>query len=136
MPNEKESVLPEAVDLKKVSEKVESVPTPPKPEPMVPPVTPTVVAEKVKAGSIFWLFVPVPICVAYDDIPPLTRMGRVKVEAEIVKLIDAQIGKPRKQKGKDEWALKVQYPVNPGDVVKEQCDRAVGQIRAAIGELV
>ncbi len=126
--------MPKKSEAEKASDEVEKTPKPPEPEPMVPPVTPTVVAQKVREGSRFWLFVPVPVCIAYDDIQKLSRTGRVKVEEEIEKLIGAQINSPRKQKGKDAWALKIEYPADPAVIVSEQCKKAVGQIRAAIGD--
>ncbi len=113
--------------------KVEKTAKPREPEPMVPPVVPAVVAQKTPEGSRFWVWIGVPICVSYDEVQKLNTTGRVAVEKRINALLEAQIHQPRKQKGKDCWALKIEYPVSC-TVVADACKNAVGQIRTAMAD--
>ena len=125
--------MPEKSEAEKKSDVAQEKAKPREPDPMVPPVTPAVVAQKVAEGSRFWVWLGVPICVDYDEIQKLNRMGRVAVEKYISDLLAAQIHAPRKAKGKDSWAVKVEYPADC-KVIANTCEAAVGQIRQAMSE--
>lgn len=126
--------MPEKSEAEKKTDLANKKAEPRKPDPMIPPVTPAVVAQKTHEGRRFWVWIGVPICVAGDDIPKFNKTGRVACEKLISDLLEKQISKPRKQKGKDSWILKLDYPADSCDVVAKTCEAAVGQIRQAMSE--
>ena len=126
--------MPNKSEAEKKSDVASAKAEPRKPDPMVPPVTPAVVAQKVNEGTRFWMWVPMPICIDYNKVLEVNKMGRVAAEKFIGDSIEKRISKPRKQKGKDSWILKLDYPVDSCDVVVKTCEAAVRQIRSAMGE--